>query len=144
MTRISSLFVATTLAILPISAFAQQNAVPVKTAAPVTMTTAAPATTAPIVDKTATAKVPALTTPALATPSTTPPATTPTATTPTATTPTATTPTATTTANVTQPAKSDVKVPATGKKTEVHGMNTVTSHHAKATVPAKTAEPAKS
>jgi hypothetical protein len=139
MTRISSLFVATTLAILPISAFAQQNAVPVKTAAPVTMTTAAPATTAPIVDKTATAKVPALTTPALATPSTTPPATTPTATTP-----TATTPTATTTANVTQPAKSDVKVPATGKKTEVHGMNTVTSHHAKATVPAKTAEPAKS
>ena len=34
MTRISSLFVATALAILPISAFAQQNAVPAKTTTP--------------------------------------------------------------------------------------------------------------
>ena len=53
MTRISSLFVATTLAILPIGAFAQQNADPVKTAAPTSMTTAAPTSTAPVVDKTA-------------------------------------------------------------------------------------------
>ena len=48
MTRISSLFVATTLAILPIAAFAQQNVAPAKNAAPVGMTAMAPTGTAPI------------------------------------------------------------------------------------------------
>ena len=43
MNRISSLFVATTLAILPISAFAQQDAAPAKTAAPSTVISTAPA-----------------------------------------------------------------------------------------------------
>jgi hypothetical protein len=149
MTRISSLFVATTLAILPIGAFAQQNAAPVKTTAPTTMTTTAPAVTAQVenktvvnkaaadkagtdkmgtdkmgtdkmgtdkmgADKAATAKVPGITPPAAAT------------------------------ANATQPAKTDGKIPAEGKKNEVHGMNTATPHHAKVNVPAKTAEPAKS
>ncbi|MDR3532177.1 MAG: hypothetical protein P4L90_16705 [Rhodopila sp.] len=51
MTRISSLFVATTLAILPMSAFAQQNAAPVKDAAPAGITAAAPAATAAATDK---------------------------------------------------------------------------------------------
>ena len=114
MTRISSLFVATTLTLLPLSAFAQQNAAPVKTPVPTSMTTAAPASTAPMVDKTVAAKVPAVTDPATAS------------------------------ANVTQPAKSDAKVPATGKKSEVHGRNTVAPHHAKVNAGAKTAEPAKS
>jgi hypothetical protein len=124
MTRISSLLVATTLAILPISAFAQQNAAPVKTTAPTTgLSSMAPSTTTPVTasvaGKTATA----------------------------------------TTANVTQPVKpalnttdvkttdaksNDVKVPAHGAKTEVHGMNTVNTPHAKAAAPAKTADPAKS
>jgi hypothetical protein len=44
MTRISSLLVASTLAILPISAFAQQTVAPAKTAEPTGMTTTAPAT----------------------------------------------------------------------------------------------------
>jgi hypothetical protein len=74
MTRISSLLIASTLAILPLSAFAQQAA---KTAEP---TTAA--------------------------------------------------------------AKPEVKTPATGVKTDVHGMNTTTTGHAK--VPAKPVEPSKS
>ncbi len=42
MTRISSLLVASTLAILPISAFAQQAAAPAKTAEPTAVTTTAP------------------------------------------------------------------------------------------------------
>jgi hypothetical protein len=44
MTRISSLFVAASLAILPISAFAQQTATPAQTTAP---TSTAPTSTAP-------------------------------------------------------------------------------------------------
>jgi hypothetical protein len=94
MTRISSLFLATTLAILPVAAFAQQTAAPAKTVAPTSITAPSPAA-----------------------------------------------PAAAKTAAVTQPVKYDVKPAA---KTEVHGMNAVTSHHAKANVPAKTAEPAKS
>ena len=42
MTRMSSLFVASTLAILPISAFAQPTAAPAKTTEPATMTTTTP------------------------------------------------------------------------------------------------------
>jgi hypothetical protein len=53
MTRISSLLVASTLAILPISAFAQQAAAPAKAAEPTAMSTTAPAT-APVTGKTAT------------------------------------------------------------------------------------------
>jgi hypothetical protein len=130
MTRISNLFVASTLAILPISAFAQQTAAPAKTAAPTSMTTPAPATTAPVTapmtdktladktlaDKAGTGK-------------------------------TATAPTA----DVTKPAKPEMKTPAVGTKTppqgaksEVHGMNTGKTHHAKTSIPAKSAEPAKS
>jgi hypothetical protein len=48
------------------------------------------------------------------------------------------------TADVTKPAKTDVKTPAAGAKSDVHGSNTVKTHHAKTTVPAKSAEPAKS
>jgi hypothetical protein len=48
MIRISSLFVASTLAVLPISAFAQQAATPAKTTEPTGMTTAAPNATAPV------------------------------------------------------------------------------------------------
>jgi hypothetical protein len=44
MTRISSLFVAASLAILPISAFAQQTATPAQTTAP---SSTAPTSTAP-------------------------------------------------------------------------------------------------
>jgi hypothetical protein len=54
MTRISSLFVASTLAILPISAFAQETAMPAKTTAPTGITTAAPGTNAPVTGKTTT------------------------------------------------------------------------------------------
>jgi len=111
MTRISSLIVATTLAILPLSAFAQQNAAPAKATAPTTVTSVAPATATPAV--TATAPV----TGKIAT---------------------------TATAKVIQPAKSDVKTPVPAVKTEVHGSNPVISHHAKANVPSKTVEPAKS
>ncbi len=103
MTRISSLFVASALAILPVGAFAQQTAAPAKTAAPAAMTTTN--TTAPVAGKT-----------------------------------TATTSTApTSTATVVQPAKPDAKTPAVGTKGQVHGMNAVKAHHAKATVPAKSA-----
>jgi hypothetical protein len=50
---------------------------------------------------------------------------------------------------VTKPAKPEVKTPAVGAKSDapksdVHGMNTVKTPHAKTGVPAKTAEPAKS
>ena len=51
MTRISSLFVAATLAILPISAFAQQNPTPAKAATPPGVTIQAPAVTAPVASK---------------------------------------------------------------------------------------------
>ncbi|HEX3574103.1 MAG TPA: hypothetical protein VHU42_05835 [Rhodopila sp.] len=49
MTRISSLFVAASLAILPISAFAQQTATPAQTTAPSSTapTSTAPTSTAP-------------------------------------------------------------------------------------------------
>jgi hypothetical protein len=106
MNRISSLFVASTLAVLPISAFAQQTAAPVKTAPPATMTTTAPVTTAPAPVAGRAAPTP--------------------------------------TADVARPAKPDVKTPAAGSKSEVHGMNTVRTHHAKTSVPTKSAEPAKS
>lgn len=116
MTRISSLIVATTLAILPLSAFAQQNATPAQSVAPTAMTSA---------------------TPSVATPSTVTPAVTATA--------PVTGKTATAaTAKMIQPAKSDVKVPLPAAKTEVHGSNPVISHHAKAAVAPKTAEPSKS
>jgi len=131
MTRISSLFVATTLAILPLSAFAQQGVSPVKVAAPTTTTSAATTpVTAPVASKTVIAPVkpvaPTTTTSAATTPVTAPVTNTTAAT------------------GVTQPAKSDIKDPAQGAKTEVHGMKTVHSHHAKLHVPAKIAEPAKS
>ncbi len=126
MTRISSLIVATTLAILPLSAFAQQNATPAKSVAPAVMTSA---------------------TPSNATPSTTTPSTTTTAIAAPATTATAagTGKTETTAMpKVIQPAKSDVKDMLPSAKTEVHGSNPATSHHAKAAVPAKTGELPKS
>jgi hypothetical protein len=86
MTRISSLLVASTLAILPLSAFAQQTAAPAKTAEP-TVTT----TTAPVAGKTA----------------------------------------------VATPAKPEVKTKAADSKTDMHGMNTDTTHHTKVVPPAK-------
>jgi hypothetical protein len=49
MTRMSSLFVASALAVLPIGAFAQPTAAPAKAAAPTSITTATPATTSPVV-----------------------------------------------------------------------------------------------
>jgi hypothetical protein len=106
MNRITSLLVATALAALPISAFAQQSAAPVKTAAP-TSTTAT--TTAPVTAP-ATGKMSEATT---------------------------------------TPAKPDVKTPAHGTKSEVHGMNGVKTHVAKAStsssaVPAKVVAPSKS
>jgi hypothetical protein len=101
MTRISSLFVATTLAILPLSAFAQTA--PAKTAAPTNMTTTTN-TTAPAAGKTSEAAA----------------------------------------GKTSQPAKPAVKDPAGDTKTQVHGMNTVKTHHAKAPVSAKTADPLKS
>jgi hypothetical protein len=103
MTRFSSLLIASTLAILPLSAFAQQAATTAKTAEPTAMTTTAPAmgkaaVTTPVSGKAA----------------------------------------------VTATTKPDVKIPATGAKSEVHGMNTTTTGRAKTTVPAKPVEPAKS
>jgi hypothetical protein len=97
MTRISSLFVASSLVILPLSAFAQPNPAPAKDAAPTAVTTT---TTAPVVGKTGAAMA--------------------------------------------QPAKPTVKDKATETKAQVHGGNSVTTHHAKAHVPAKTVEPLKS
>jgi hypothetical protein len=102
MTRVSSLFFASTMAILPISAFAQTPAAGAKDAAPAGMTSTAPATTTPIAGKTSSAA----------------------------------------TANVIQPAKSNVKTVASGAKTDAHGV--VNPHHAKTAVPAKTVDPAKS
>ena len=125
MTRISSLIVATTLAILPLSAFAQQNATPAKSVAPAAMTSATPSNATPSTTTTAT-------TTAIAAPATTATA--------------AVTGKTETTAmpKVIQPAKSDVKAALPSTKTEVHGSNPVISHHAKAAVPAKTGELPKS
>ena len=136
MTRISSLIVATTLAILPLSAFAQQNATPAKSVAPAAITSASPSNA----------------TPSTAMPTTTATATTATGTTATGTTTTGTTATAAGTGKtettampkVVQPAKSDVKSALPSTKTEVHGSNPVISHHAKASVSAKTGELPKS
>ena len=120
MTRISSLILATTLAILPVAAFAQtapaKSVTPTgitapdadKTVADKAMTDKAivgkPATDKTVADKAGVAK------------STT----------------------------MAQPAKTDAKTPAGNAKTEIHGMNGVNTHHAKVQVPAKTAEPTKS
>jgi hypothetical protein len=101
MTRISSLLIASTLAILPLSAFAQPAATQAKPAEPTAMTapaTAKTAVTAPEGSKPA----------------------------------------------VTATAKPEVKTPATGVKTDVHGMNTTSTGHAKPAVPAKPVDPAKS
>lgn len=120
MTRISSLFVATALAILPISAFAQQNAVPAKTTTPNATMSAAPVTTptqGAIADgKSVDAKMA----------------------------PTAAS--ANMAATTTQPAKHNGKTNTSGSKTEVHGMNNAKPHDGKTGVPAtgKAAEPAKS
>ena len=54
MTRIPSLLLASALAILPVAAFAQQNAAPLKSAEPTDATNVAPAVTAPGTNKTAT------------------------------------------------------------------------------------------
>ena len=59
MTRISSLLVASTLAILPLSAFAQQTGTAAKTAEPTGMTATAPAATTTPAAKTPAAKTPA-------------------------------------------------------------------------------------
>jgi hypothetical protein len=88
MTRTCSLLVASTLAILPLSAFAQQAVAPSKTTDPTVTTTT---TTAPVAGKTATAT----------------------------------------------PAKPEVKTPAAGTKTGMHGLNTNTTHHTKVVAPAK-------
>ena len=106
MTRISSLLVASTLAILPISAFAQQTAAPAKTTEPTAVTT-----TAPVTGKTGT---------------------------------TVTTAKPEAKGAATATTKSEVKTPASGVKSEVHGMNTTTTGHAKTIAPAKAAEPSKS
>jgi hypothetical protein len=41
------------------------------------------------------------------------------------------------------PAKSGAKTPVVGAKSDVHGMNTLSPHHARVTAPVKTAQPAK-
>jgi hypothetical protein len=64
MTRISSLFVATTLAVLPISAFAQPAAAPAKDAAPSSITSPGPAQTAPVAGKSASSTTAKMTPPA--------------------------------------------------------------------------------
>ncbi len=108
MTRISSLFVASTLAILPISAFAQQAPTTPKLAEPAPMK--APATGS-VTSKTGTTITTA--------------------------TPDGKTATTATT-------KPDVKTPAVGAKSEVHGTNTTTTGHAKTAAPAKPVETPKS
>jgi hypothetical protein len=126
MTRISSMFLATTLAILPIGAFAETTSAPAKTAAPVTgqMTTtgpvmAAPAAVVPGCSASGNVAPTGITKPAV----------------------TATTDAKSTDAKVAKPdvkstdakvAKPDVKTPAAGAKTDVHGSNPVKSHHAAA------------
>jgi hypothetical protein len=123
MTRIFNLFVATTLVILPISAFAQQT--PGKDTSP-SSKSSAPFVTSPA-NKAATATMP-------------------TSTTATNTMPTSTTSTTgTSTAGAMIPAtKSGAKAAVPGSKTDLHSMNTVNAHHAKTATPAKIAEPAKS
>jgi hypothetical protein len=120
MTRISSMFLATTLAILPIGAFAETTSAPAKTATPVTgQMTAAPTAVAPGGAASSTVAPTGITKPAV----------------------TATTDAKSTDAKVAKPdvkstdpkvAKPDVKTPATGAKTDVHGSNPVKSHHAAA------------
>jgi hypothetical protein len=109
MKRISSLIVASTLAILPIAAFAQPTTAPVKTTAPTTATTSVQPNAsadskgiAPASGKAATAMDSKSNT---ADGKATTPAT-----------------------------KPDAKAT---EKSQVHGMNTVGAHHAKPVVPAK-------
>lgn len=110
MTRISSLLIASALAILPLSAFAQQAATTAKTPEPTAMTTTAP-TAGPVTGKTGT---------------------------------TVTTAKPEAKGAATATTKPEVKTPATGAKSEVHGMNTTTTGHSKTTAPAKPVEPSKS
>ena len=172
MTRISSLFVASTLALLPIGAFAQTTVAPGKTTAPTGMTSTVPTAGVP------TAGVPTAGVPTAGVPTAgVPTAGVPTAGVPTAGVPTAGVPTADktvagampmdktagakapgdvmvkapgdATTTVTQPAvkpdgKSDAKGTGHGVKNDVHGMNGVNRHHAKVGVPAKAVEPSKS
>jgi hypothetical protein len=115
MTRISSLIVASTLAILPIGAFAQPSTAPAKTTAPATMATSAPAST-PADSKTvapANSKAAATMDTKTAVPTDSKAAMTP-----------------------AKSAKPDAKTQATDKN-QVHGMNTVNTHHAKTVVPSK-------
>jgi hypothetical protein len=116
MTRISSLIVASTLAILPIGAFAQPATAPAKTSTPTTVTTSAPTSTqadakivAPVNSKPAAAVDSKVTAPtdskAVAVPAS-------------------------------KAAKPDVKTQAADKN-QVHGMNTVNTHHAKTVAPSK-------
>lgn len=119
MTRISSLFVATTLALLPIGAFAQTTAAPVKGTAPASTTSVTPATTVPDTGKAVGDKMGAVKTTGATAP-------------------------ATATANVAQPAKPSAVTPTHSAKPEVHGMNGASTHHAKMTAPVKAAESAKS
>jgi hypothetical protein len=109
MTRISSLLIASTLAILPLSAFAQQAATTAKTAEPTAMSTTTP-TTGSVTGKTGT---------------------------------TVTTTKPEAKAATTATTKPEVKTPAAGAKSEIHGMSTTTDH-TKSTVPAKPVEPGKS
>jgi hypothetical protein len=124
MSRISSLFIASTLVILPISAFAQQTATPLKTGAPSGVMSATPTSDNAAIDKTATDKTGSDKAGTDKTAATVAPAT--------------------ATAKVNPMVKPSVKATTQGVKTEVHGMKTVNAHHARAHVPAKTAEPTKS
>jgi hypothetical protein len=122
MTRITSLFAATTLAILPISAFAQQDTAPAKTAAPNAVISPAPANSStPLAGKTADGKSADGKTTATIAP-------------------------ANTAAMATQPAKHDGKTNMSGGKAAMHGVNGTQSHDSKTATPAtgKTAEPTKS
>ena len=152
MTRISSLFVASTLALLPIGAFAQTTVAPGKTTAPTGMTstvptagvptagvpvtgvpvTGVPVTGVPTADKTVAGAMPMDKTAGAKAPGDV----------------TVKAP-GDATATVTQPAvkpdgKSDAKGTGHGVKNDVHGMNGVNRHHAKVGVPAKAVEPSKS
>ena len=115
MTRISSLLVASALAILPISAFAQQAATPAKTTAPTGVTTSVQ-DTAPVAGKTTTTTTAKVSKPDAKT-------------------------TAMDTKNQAADAKTNAKTPATDTKTteksQVHGMSTVPAPHVKTVAPAK-------
>ena len=141
MTRISNLILASTLAILPISAFAQQTAAPVRAATPTGMT--APDQTAPgatVTNKTAADRtVPEK----IGTDKTTADRAT-IGKADAAGTTTTKTQLPNTTANTTQPATPDATTPVHAAKSEVHSMKNGTTHHAKASNSTKTVEPAKS